>query len=70
MLPKWITDADRKAYFEYLDELRESGETNMFAARPYLQDMFPELENKRDAGAVLKEWMDAFAERHPKEGED
>ena len=60
-----MTDTDRKAYFEYLDELRESGETNMYGARPYLQDMFPELGDKDDAEAVLKEWMATFAERHP-----
>lgn len=59
-----MTDADRKAYFSYLDELRESGETNMWGARPYLQDMFPELEHE-DAGAVLLEWMSTFGERHP-----
>ena len=30
-------------YFAYLEELRHSGVTNMYGARPYLQRKFPEL---------------------------
>ena len=30
-------------HLEYLDHLRESGETNMFGAGPYLQRDFPKL---------------------------
>lgn len=43
----------------YLDELRESGETNMYGARAYLLREFPEL-NKDDAGAILSYWMHTF----------
>lgn len=32
-----------KKYFDYLDRLQESGETNMSGAVPYLQEEFPEL---------------------------
>jgi len=46
----------------YLDELRESGEINMFGAKPYLVDEF-ELEES-DAKKILLYWMDTFAERH------
>jgi len=46
---------DKEKYFKYLDDLRESGETNMFGARPYLQRRFG-LEAK-EAGAILSEWM-------------
>ena len=55
-------------YFEYLDELRESGVTNMFGARPYLMREFPELSGKGGelAGKVLSEWMRTLEERHPK----
>jgi len=49
-------------HLEYLDELRESGVTNMFGARPYLQRRFS-LEPK-EAGAILAYWMRTFAERH------
>ena len=50
-----MTDEQKK----YLDELRESGITNMFGAAPYLQRAFPEL-TKGGARAVLKQWMDSF----------
>ena len=52
-------------HLEYLDELRESGITNMFGARPYLMDSFPELESK-NAGEILTYWMKTFSERHKK----
>jgi hypothetical protein len=48
---------------EYLDELRETGVTNMFGARPYLLASFPEL-TKNEAGKVLQYWMNTFSERH------
>ena len=54
---------DRDEVFEFLDDLRESGETNMFGARPYLVYEFG--MTKREAGAVLSEWMQTFSERHP-----
>lgn len=44
---------------EFLDELRESGETNMFGARPYLLEEFPEL-TKEEAKEVLSQWMKSF----------
>ena len=49
-------DCATDEHFEYLDNLRESGETNMFGARPYLMDAFPDL-TKGMALAVLKYWM-------------
>lgn len=49
---------------EYLDELRESGITNMFGAGSYLEDEF-DLPRK-DASAVLLYWMSSFSERHAK----
>lgn len=53
-LPANLTEA-----FEYLDELRESGDTNMFGARPYLQREFPRYSDDT-ARSVLKAWMDSF----------
>jgi len=50
-------------HLDYLDELRESGETNMFAARPYLQDEFPEL-TKQQSGRVLSYWMKSFGKEN------
>jgi len=48
-------------YYDYLDALRESGATNMFGARPYLQKEFG-LE-KELAGKILADWMQTFGER-------
>lgn len=47
----------------FLDELRESGDTNMFGARPYLLQEFPWL-SKEEAGEILSYWMRSFPERH------
>ena len=42
----------------YLDELRESGETNMFGATSYIVD---EFEVKKDlARKILQYWMESF----------
>lgn len=46
---------------EYLDTLRESGETNMFGAALYLQDEFG-LTRQR-ARQVLTYWMETWEER-------
>ena len=57
---------DKEEMFKYLDDLREAGATNMAGAGPWLQRVFG-LE-KKEARVVLREWMDAFEERHPIEG--
>ncbi len=44
-----------KEHKEYLDKLRESGETNMFGATPYLMERFG-IE-KGYAREILQEWM-------------
>lgn len=56
--PAFVTDE----HLNYLDDLRESGETNMFSARPYLMKAFPELD-KQDGCEVLSYWMKSFGER-------
>ena len=52
-------------YFEYLDQLRESGVTNMFGASPYLVNDFG--VDRSTAQRILIEWMRSFDERHPQE---
>ena len=47
----------------FLDDLRASGITNMYGARPYLMDAFEDLE-KEQAGAILSYWMRTFSARH------
>ena len=51
-----MTDEQR----DYLNELRESGETNMFGASSYLEQEF-DLE-KHEAREVLAVWMATFAQ--------
>ncbi len=54
---------DKEVMFKYLDDLRETGATNMVGATPWLQNAF-DLE-KEEARAILREWMDTFEERNP-----
>lgn len=44
--------------FEYLNDLRTSGITNMFGASPYLVEEFN--IDKKEATRVLGLWMDNF----------
>lgn len=53
----------KEKVFKFLDELRRSGETNMFGATPYIMEEFPEL-NQDEAVKYLKDWMETFNERH------
>jgi hypothetical protein len=53
----------REEYLTYLDDLRESGVTNMFGAAPYLEQTFG-LE-RREAREILTHWMKTFGDRHP-----
>ena len=48
----------------FLDILRSSGATNMFGARPYIQEHFG--VSKYQASDFLKEWMQTFNERASK----
>lgn len=52
--PEIVTDD----HLVYLDELRESGETNMFGAGEYIQDYFD--VSKNDANTILIYWMQTF----------
>lgn len=44
-----------REYFKYLNELRNSGTTNMFGAGPYLQDEFQ--LNREEARMIILEWI-------------
>ena len=56
--PGIVTDE----HLEFLDNLRESGATNMWAATSYLLDRFPLSDSQ--AKQVLFYWMRSFNERH------
>ncbi len=53
---------DKQVYFNFLDSLRDSGQTNMFGAAPYLMEMF-DLD-RFEAKEIVVEWMQTFSERH------
>ena len=52
------SSVDTEDYFSYLDDLRDSGVTNMFGAAPYLQEEFGLDRNA--ARDILRQWMDSF----------
>ena len=54
---------DKDEVFFFLDGLRASGDTNMWGAGIYLEQVFD--MNKSQAKHYLLEWMRTFAERHP-----
>lgn len=62
--PDYVTDE----HLEYLDDLRESGVTNMFGAGRYLEDEF-DIERKTASG-ILSYWMKTFSDRHPRGSND
>ena len=47
----------------FLDELRDSGVTNMFGAAPYIVEEFG--VTRQEAKSFLVNWMQTFEERHP-----
>ncbi len=52
--PKYVTEH----HLDFLDELRESGVTNMFGARPYLMRDFG--LDKETAKDIFTYWMESF----------
>lgn len=44
--------------FEYLDDLRACGDTNMFGAAPYLQQEF--MVSSKEARKILTMWMSTY----------
>jgi hypothetical protein len=54
--PNIVTDE----HLTFLDELRKSGETNMFGARPYVETAFS--VSKKDASTILSYWMKSFGD--------
>ena len=63
-LNAYTKENDNQKYFVYLERLRQSGETNMYGAAPYLQVEFPELRYDRNkAGEILLAWIRTFNEK-------
>ena len=55
--PDCVTDK----HLKFLDELRESGKTNMFGARPYLVSKFGDL-TKAESLKIVSYWMETFGD--------
>jgi hypothetical protein len=53
-----MIEKDYSEEFEYLNELRESGETNMFGAARYLRNDFG--LSKYEARDIVLAWMKSF----------
>jgi len=53
---------ENEKYYQYLDNLRDSGVTNMFGAATWLADEF-DIEIK-EARKILVGWMESYGKRH------
>jgi len=60
-MDKFRTEMQEKVNV-FLDKLRESGQTNMFGAAPYIQEVFG--VERTEAKQYLMNWMKTFEERH------
>ncbi|MPN35821.1 hypothetical protein SDC9_183323 [bioreactor metagenome] len=61
--PAKISDRDWAEYAVFLDNLRDSGATNMYGAVPYLMDAFPKLRfDEPLARQVLLDWIASYSE--------
>ncbi len=57
--PEYTTDE----HLEFLDDLRESGVTNMFGASRYIVNEFG--VSTEESLEILGYWMHSFSDRHP-----
>lgn len=53
-------DCVTQEHLEYLDNLRESGITNMFGAGQYIERAFS--VDRQTAGEILQYWMKSFGD--------
>lgn len=61
MPTKYAINKDHYKYYDFLEDLRKSGITNMWGATPYLEEAYDELSEK-EAGHILCEWIDNYEE--------
>lgn len=64
---KVIKLAYDEKYYTFLDDLRESGATNMFGAGPYLMEEFG--VDKSLSHKILWDWMKTFEDRNRPKGQ-
>jgi hypothetical protein len=58
-MPKITITQEEKYHFDFLNELRDSGVTNMWGATPYLMDEFTSISDTQAKKSLVK-WMDNF----------
>lgn len=51
-------DYTQEEVFDFLNDLRESGATNMWGAAPYIQEYFG--VDSQTAKKLLLDWIDSF----------
>ena len=56
---QYLDTDDEYEVFEFLDDLRESGVTNMFGAGDYIRVEFG--VSRAEAGKLLTKWTQSFA---------
>ena len=61
--PEYVPGPTQDQANDYLDNLRESGTTNMFGGALYLMDEFD--IGRGQARELLSSWMETYSERHP-----
>lgn len=58
---------DWEEYYQMLENIRQSGITNMFGSAPYLKEFCPELSHKL-AQAILVNWIHNYNALNEKYG--
>lgn len=58
-----LTQEELTEYFNFIDDLRESGRINMFGAGSYLEEEYP--LTKKDARTVMLGWIETFSKEDP-----
>lgn len=54
-------EPEQQEMYDYLEELRQSADTNMFGAGVYLESEF--YLGEEDAGAILLDWMKGHSDK-------
>ena len=60
-MPKEYKIETEKKYFEYLDDLRKRGTTNMYGAGVFLEEAFG--LSRPEARSILTRWMRTFEKK-------
>ena len=64
---KYPIKEEWKDYYQVLENIRQSGITNMFGAAPYLKEFCSELSTE-EADEILGNWMCNYDELNKKYG--